>query len=181
MSLPNKFSFLNTLVPLPKLVSAALEYFGLKEIKGEKNNSVIMGMAKDLGIANIYVNDEMSWCALFISFLLKKVGKPLTFSGYELIRASSFSQWGNPVLKGQEKLGDILVFSRPGGAHVGIYVAESKETFFVLGGNQSDSVSITEISKSRLVAARRFYSIAPPSTVDKYIMDSNGLVSTNEA
>lgn len=179
--LPTKYKWINNIGPLPRMVVSALSFLGLKEYPGSANNPVIMAMAKEIGVSGIYTGDAMSWCAVFISYICKISDKPLPYTGYELLRAASFATWGNSVAQGQEALGDILVFSRPGGNHVGIYIAESATTFHVLGGNQSDSVNFTEIKKSRLIACRRFYAIGAPSSVKKYLLSSGGVVSTNEA
>ena len=181
MILPTKYKWLGTIGTLPKLVLAGLSFLGLKEFAGTANNPVLIDMAKRLGISSIYTSDALSWCALFISYLCVIADKPMPYTGYEIIRAASFVNWGNPVPKGREALGDILVFKRPGGNHVGIYIAESATTFHVLGGNQSDSVSFTEIKKDRLIACRRYYAIAPPASVKKYILSSSGMISTDEA
>lgn len=51
--------------------------------------------------------------------------------------------------------GAIGVFSRGENAgHVGILVGEDATDFYVLGGNQGDTVSIVRIAKTRLLAAR---------------------------
>jgi uncharacterized protein (TIGR02594 family) len=178
--LPTKYKWLSTVGPLPKMVVSALSYLGLKEYPGSANNPVIMEMARQLGVTNIYSGDSVSWCAVFISYICLISGKPMPFTSYEILRAASFASWGNPVEKGKEALGDILVFKRPGGNHVGIYIAESATTFHVLGGNQSDSVSFTEIKKDRMIACRRYYAVAAPASVKKYILSSGGKVSTNE-
>lgn len=79
-------------------------------------------------------------------------------------------------------LGDILVFKRDGGGHVGFYVAEDKDYYHVLGGNQSDSVNITRIAKYRCVGIRRCdWKTAQPNAVKKYIVEASGKISTNEA
>jgi len=181
MPIPAKYKWINEQGPLPKLVTAALNYIDLKETPGAGNSPVIMGMAKRLGVDNIYVSDSISWCALFISFLCVIADKPMPFKQYEILRAASYAKWGEAVPAGKEALGDILVFSRPGGNHVGLYIAESPTTFHVLGGNQSDAVTFTEIKKNRMIACRRFYSIAPPASVKKYLLSSTGVVSTDEA
>lgn len=186
MNLPKKFDWLTSpaTLPLPKLVAAGLQYLGIKEIPGQKSNPVIMNMAKQVGAEKIYKNDDTSWCALFMTFLCKMVGKPLPLlegDRYNMLRAAWFLNYGKKVPDGQAMLGDILIFERPGGNHVGLYIAESKTTYFVLGGNQSNAVTITEIKKDRLRQARRFYSIAAPASVKKYFMDASGLVSHNEA
>lgn len=174
-------SFLNTIGTLPKMVTEAMKYLGTKEIPGKQSNPVIMNMAKELGISNIYTNDDTPWCALFMSYICKKSGKPIPFSGYHYLRAASFSKWGKAVGKDDAQLGDILVFTRQGGGHVGLYIAETEKTFVVLGGNQGNAVSFTEIAKNRLSDVRRYYSIAAPESAKKYYVNSSGEVSQNEA
>lgn len=181
MQLPEKHKWLNTVGPLPRMIQNALRYLGQKEIPGPQSNTVIMNMAKEMQVHNIYTNDDISWCALFQSYICKISNKPMPYKAYQVLRAASFTTWGNKVEKGDEKLGDILVFKRPGGNHVGMYIAESDKTFFVLGGNQSNAVTITEITKGRLIACRRYYAIGPPASVKKYRMAASGKVSTNEA
>lgn len=181
MKLPDKFKWLLTIGTLPKMITAGLEHLGVKEIPGKESHPVIISMAIELGVRGIYTNDDTSWCALFQSYICKITGKPMPFKSYKILRAKSFASWGNPVVRGEERLGDILVFKRPGGHHVGMYIAESNISFFVLGGNQSNAVSITEIKKERLMACRRYYAIAAPASVKKYIQDSTGKFSTNES
>lgn len=176
-----KYEWLQKIGPLPKLVQAGLSYLGLKEYPGPSSNPVIMQMAKDLGVSNIYTNDDMSWCALFMCYLCKITGKPMPYRSYEILRAASFATWGNPVARGDERLGDIAVFKRPGGNHVGIVIAVTATTIVVLGGNQSNAVTITEIAKTRLSACRRYYSIAAPESAIQYVVSSTGKLSTNEA
>lgn len=178
--LPTKYKWINTIGPLPRMMVSALSFLGLKEYPGLGNNPVIMEMAKKLEVSDIYTADSISWCALFISYICIISGKPMPYSSYEILRAASFVNWGNQVIKGGEAFGDILVFKRPGGNHIGLHIAESATTFHVLGGNQSDSVSFTEIKKDRLIACRRYYAIGPPASVKKYILSSGGIISTNE-
>lgn len=181
MTLPEKYKWLSTIGTLPKLLTAGLQYMGVKETPGGESNPVIIQMAKDLGVSEIYDNDDISWCALFICYLCLVTGKPMPFKAYAILRAASFADWGEPVERGEEQLGDILVFTRPGGNHVGLYIAESKDSLHVFGGNQSNSVSIAEISKARLSASRRFYATQAPHSARKYLINSSGKMSTNEA
>ena len=52
----------------------------------------------------------------------------------------------------------------------------------VLGGNQSDSVSIVRIESARLVAVRRSpFKIAQPANVRPVVLARTGALSTNEA
>lgn len=50
--------------------------------------------------------------------------------------------------------GAVLIFERGSGGHVGFAVGQDDTHFFVLGGNQSDAVTIARVAKSRLLGAR---------------------------
>ncbi len=83
-------------------------------------------------------------------------------------------------------LGDILVFWREKKTgwkgHVGMYVGEDKTHYHVLGGNQSDSVSIARIEKGRLLGARRCkWKVNQPPNVRVVKLAATGIVTTNEA
>jgi cell wall-associated NlpC family hydrolase len=78
-------------------------------------------------------------------------------------------------------LGDVLLFSRGSGGHVGIYVGEDEKCYHVLGGNQGDAVSIVRIQKVRCIGIRRTdWSRAQPSNVRVIRLSSNGVISNNE-
>lgn len=178
-----RYEWLHNIGTLPKMISAALQYMGIKEVPGKGSNPVILNMAKQVGLEEIYKDDDTSWCALFINFIIRLTGKPWAGSSdpYDFLRAKHLLLWGSVVKTGDEKLGDVLIFDREGGGHVGLYVAESGTTFHVLGGNQSNSVSITEIAKVRLMGARRYYATTAPESAKKYVVDSSGELSKNEA
>lgn len=185
MTLQKPYDFLEKIGVLPKLVSAALQYLGVREFPGKANNPVIMNMAKEIGAGKIYVNDSaQAWCAVFMFFILKITGKPFPSIGddvYNLLRAKTFEGYGEPVSVDDIRLGDVVVFSRPDGFHVGIAIALSKNTVHNIGGNVGNKVSIAEMAKSRIVAVRRFYATVPPESAKRYLIDSSGKLSTNEA
>ncbi len=61
------------------------------------------------------------------------------------------------MLFGQETkpvTGAVLIFERGAGGHVGFALGQDDTLFCVLGGNQSDAVTIARIGKSRLLGAR---------------------------
>ncbi len=184
--LPPKYKFLEEIGVLPKLVSAGLQYLGVKEIPGIKNNPVIMDWANGLGLSKIYKNDEMAWCGLAIAHLLRISGKPqvdVQKDKYNYLRALYYKNWGYEVPIEEIQLGDIVGLIRDGGGHVGIAIAWSKDknTIFLMGGNQSNSFNISEFRKDRIAFARRYYAIAPPESAKQYFIDSTGNYSTNEA
>jgi hypothetical protein len=54
----------------------------------------------------------------------------------------------------QPIIGAVLIFERGSGGHVGFAIGQDDTHFYVLGGNQSDAVTIARIAKSRFLAAR---------------------------
>ena len=50
--------------------------------------------------------------------------------------------------------GAVLVFEHGSAGHVGFAIGQDDTSFFVLGGNQSDAVTVARIAKSRLLGAR---------------------------
>ena len=160
----------------PKVIVEGLRYYGVHEIKGPVHNQTIMGWARDLGIKE-YTADEIAWCGLFVARVVTK-------AGFDMVKNPLWAQnWLNfGTKKTIAELGDILVFKRDGGGHVGFYVAEDTNYFHVLGGNQSDQVNITRIAKNRCIGIRRCpWKIAQPKEVKQYVVAANGKVSTNES
>jgi uncharacterized protein (TIGR02594 family) len=176
--IPKKYQYL--LAPnMPKVIQAAMKMYGVMEVPGRKHNPVILGWAATLGIEKIYTNDELAWCGLAHAVALLRGGKPAALEGWDILRALKYKTYGMGVE--QPGIGDTLVFQRPGGGHVGFYVGESKSTYHVLGGNQSNAYNVTEIAKSRCVAKRSpIYNLRPASAVPVFL-DASGVVSTNEA
>lgn len=80
--------------------------------------------------------------------------------------------------------GDVLTFWRGTksgySGHVAFYYAEDKTHFHVLGGNQSNSVSVTRIARNRLLGARSPLTGGPYRRMRVHVAAS-GAVSTNEA
>lgn len=76
--------------------------------------------------------------------------------------------------------GAIVAFERPGGGHVGFLFGQDKTRFFVLGGNQGDTVSVTPIDRGRARGYRwpSTYSGRPGKLPE---MKSGAASSKNEA
>ncbi len=64
---------------------------------------------------------------------------------------------------------------------MGLYVGHDTSAFHVLGGKQSDRVSITRLSRNRLVAVRRPAYRAQPANVRPIPLAASGSLSVNEA
>lgn len=84
-------------------------------------------------------------------------------------------------------VGAVLVFwrGRPDGwqGHVGFYVGEDEQHYFVLGGNQSDAITITKIRKRRIrEGGVRWPRTYPMPKGGPVVGDGSGLaVTENEA
>lgn len=172
--IPEKYKYLNN-IELPRMVNIALDQIGTKEVLGTGNDATILSWAKELGISNTYNADSIAWCGLFVALVVKRSGripvdKPLW--------ARSWAKWG--IRQSVAMLGDVLVFSRDAGGHVGIYIAEDKDCYHVLGGNQSDAVTITRIKKTRCIARCRPAYNNQPKSVKQYFLEAGGIISVNE-
>ncbi len=179
MNLPDKYNWLEH-EPAPKMLLESIALYGVTEVPGSADNPVIMEWAKEVGVSGWFPNDATPWCGLDMGVCAYRAGWPIN---KQLLSALSWAEWGNHVPTGDEMLGDVLVFKRTGGGHVGQYIGESKTKFLVLGGNQSDMHGFTWIDKSRLFAARRApWRVAQPTNVRKVYLDDSGVVvSRNEA
>ncbi|MCB1501364.1 MAG: TIGR02594 family protein [Bauldia sp.] len=162
----------------PRMIVEALKLFGTLEAAGSRNNPTIVAWAKEVGgeVADLYKADSIPWCGLFLAVVAKRAGK--VFPQHPLW-ALSWSAFGSKVTAAG--LGDVLVFTRKGGGHVGLYVGEDAGAFHVLGGNQSDRVCITRVARSRLYAARRPLYRVQPDNVRPLHLEASGALSLNEA
>lgn len=173
MKLPSKYLWL-AYEGAPRHLVKALELYGVTEVIGSKHNPVILEWAKELGVA--YNADEIPWCGLFVGVCIKRANREPVEG---LLSSRNWVNFGvkSPV----PMLGDILVFARSGGGHVGFYVGEDDKNYFVLGGNQGNQVNILRISKKRLLEARRPAYHTPPLNIRKIVLNVKGPISDNEA
>ena len=138
----------------PAWLLAARAKLGTREAPGVANSPTIMGWAKKLGtkiLGMAYNADSVPWCGVFVAACVHEDGlTPAPIA----VRAKSWATWGQNIRPDRIAPGAVLVFERAGGGHVGFYVGEDTTSYHVLGGNQSDRVSITRIEKSRCIARR---------------------------
>lgn len=178
--LPDKFAWLAK-EPAPKALLEALDHYGVLEYPGKGSNPDILKWARELKVDGYYIDDDIPWCGLFVGIVVSRSGYKIPIS-LKTLGARNWISWGNPVFPGREMLFDVLIFTRPGGAHVGFYVGENEENFLVYGGNQSNAIGFTFIDKKRLVAARRFaWKIGQPPNVRKILLTYDGVRSDDEA
>lgn len=163
----------------PRWLLKARKYIGVKEAPGLGNSEIIMGWAAYLGgwIKSWYTGDSVPWCGLGAGALAKLCGFPRPSNP---LSALAWADWGSAL--GEASLGCWLVFKRPGGHHIGLYEGEDATHFYVLGGNQSNAVTVTRIAKDRCVAMRWPPGEPQPADHARVWMDAKGVpVSQNEA
>jgi uncharacterized protein (TIGR02594 family) len=134
----------------PRVIVEAVHLIGVQEIVGRQHNPIILDWAKEVNLPQ-YTNDEIPWCGLFVAVVVKR-------AGFEVVKDPLWARnWNNFGTKqSTAMLGDILIFTRPGGGgHVGFYAGEDDTCYHVLGGNQSNRVNVTRILKSRCIGIRR--------------------------
>lgn len=158
-------------LPWMKIAKSLL---GTEEEPGSGDNPEIIKWARGLGLINDYNHDSIPWCGLFAAHVASEAGFDVPDAP---LWALSWKNWGK---KSDEAYGALVVFKRNGGGHVGFLVGQDDDYYHVLGGNQSDSVCITKIDKSRCVGIRW------PDGVDEKLkkelphQDLDVSISTNE-
>ena len=139
------------------LYSIALKELGVQEHIGIAHNPRILAYHQATSLKAS--SDEIPWCASFVNWCLREAG----FNGTHSASARSFLAWGHDVLLEEAKQGDIVIFSRersaqgsnPTFGHVGFYAGRTATTINVLGGNQSNRVSLAAYPISKLLSVRR--------------------------
>lgn len=138
-------------------------YIGTTEGPGPEDNPAIMEMYASVG-HDWVEHDSVAWCAAFVGHCMEKAGLRST----RRLNARSYLDWGIPVDLADAQEGDIVVFSRGSKSwqgHVGFFVNTAGAMIEVLGGNQSDAVTIQRYAKSRLLEVRRAGNVAPAVTL----------------
>lgn len=123
---------------------------------------------------------EIAWCGAFVATCYRKWDKDIRIPDNPL----GARNWQNFGKATHPALGACLVFWRgsPQGwkGHVGFYFGEDDTHFHVLGGNQSDAVTVARIAKTRLLASR--WPAGQPTTSSPVLLTPDGVpISANEA
>jgi uncharacterized protein (TIGR02594 family) len=105
---------------------------------------------------------RIDWCAAFVNSVLKELGIPGSDTVSEWpLTARSFLRWGKRVKDPMP--GDIVVFPRGEEAwqgHVGFYYGTEYKNgikhYQILGGNQSDAVTLELFPAKTAISIRRY-------------------------
>lgn len=158
----------------PIWIDTARKFLGSAEIVGPQHSPFIIGLWKSIGLG--HKSEEIPWCMGFVMAMMQHSKYPYLKSG-----------WARDGLKYGVKLnepayGCIVVFARGSGGHIGFVVGrDARDNLMVLGGNQSDKVSIAAFSRTRVIGYR-WPGVYPfPERFNLPLLTSDGKLSTNEA
>ena len=181
-AIPTKYQWLSRCGLLPRCIQRGLELYGVQEIVGKGSNKTIIGWRDELNQNGVpivgYADDDIPWCGLYAAIVVYRAR-----GSAEVVKdplwALNWRKFG--VETDKPSLGDVLVYGRNGGGHVGFYIGEDSACYHTLGGNQANAVNIIRIQKDRLLCATRPRYANPPKSAKPFLMASAGLVSSNEA
>jgi uncharacterized protein (TIGR02594 family) len=166
----------------PLVLKEALRLYGTLEVAGPMSNPEIIRWAKEVNdtVGDWYTGDDKAWCGLFVAVCLRRAGY-VPPNGFNALRALYYAHWGRFIPSEKDYcIGDIGIFTREGGGHVGFLVGQDHDAVHVLGGNQGNKVGIDRLKKERLHAVVRCpYKTFKPSPLPA-LRPSGGL-SYNEA
>jgi uncharacterized protein (TIGR02594 family) len=125
------------------------------EMQGATHNPRILAYFEATSLKA--TTDEVPWCAAFVNWCLREAGLEGTGSA----QARSFLRWGFTIPVEKIEPGDVVVFSRGNRSeqgHVAFFLewtSERNRCMNIIGGNQSDRVSVATYSTQRLLSVRR--------------------------
>jgi uncharacterized protein (TIGR02594 family) len=181
--LPAQYNWLKNIGTLPRMVTHGIDLLGTKEVIGSGSNRTILAWRDILNQRGVriigYSDDSVPFCGLFLAFIAFFRKEDANEVPTSPLWALNWLNYGTAVDKAM--LGDVLVFKRTKGGHVGLYIAEDKTHYHVLGSNQSDNTNIMRIAKNRCVGIRRPKYQNKPESVKSYVVAPQGNISQNEA
>ncbi|KQO43038.1 NlpC/P60 family protein [Methylobacterium sp. Leaf85] len=134
----------------PAWLTLAADEVGTVEGIGKSNNPKVIRYFADAGFTGIK-DDSVAWCSAFVGAMLHRAGPKPSGS----LAARSYEGWGvglpGPVL------GCIATKKRGNSSwqgHVAFVVGANKDQVFLLGGNQSDAVTVAAFKRSEVTAYR---------------------------
>ncbi len=147
----------------------AQRYIGIHEIGGNKDHPLILWWLS-LCEAPWATHDEVPWCSAFLNGIAWELRLPRSKD----LRARSWLNVGTPVLRSETEVRvgfDVAILKRAGTdglgggepgpeviehpGHVGLVASLDYNAIWLLGGNQSNSVSLATFKPQRILGIRR--------------------------
>lgn len=136
--------------PVPWMAIAEMEEArGVRELAGAAENPRIIEYHAETSLKA--TRDEVAWCSAFACWCMEQAGIRSTRSA----AARSWVGWGRAIE--HPVPGCIAIFRRGGNpkqGHVAFYVGRQGDRIQVLGGNQSNRVSIASYAAHQLIGYR---------------------------
>lgn len=136
----------------PAHMIVARAELGVSEILGHRHNTRIIEYHAATPLAA--KEDEVAWCSAFVCWCMERVGRSHTRSA----AARSWLSYGARILPEHARYGDVVVFARGKSSwqgHVAFFVFAEPGRIHVLGGNQSNRVSVAAYGTGSLLGIRR--------------------------
>ena len=131
---------------------------GITEVSGRESNSRIIEYFSTTTIKA--TDDAVPWCSAMMNWAVNQIG----MTGTDSAASASWAKWGEALKKPAD--GCIIGFIREDGSgHVGIYIGEDQYNYKILGGNQSDTVKISNFAKTKDDEGTRTWYFRRPKTV----------------
>lgn len=136
--------------------SRAERYLGIAEMAGKLDHPLVQWWLSLCGFGT-EVHDEVPWCSAFVNGIAWDLRLPRSKSAL----ARSWLEVGRPVSVNEAKPGfDVVILSRGISAvtgHVGFFAGWDAATggVSILGGNQSNMVSVKTFPKADVLGIRR--------------------------
>jgi uncharacterized protein (TIGR02594 family) len=139
----------------------AHRFVGIKELDGTRHHPLIQWWLYLCGF-DYDSADEIPWCSAFVNGVMWDLRLPMSKSGM----ARSWLKVGDFVDPQYAMLGDVVILKRgaPPSGHVGFFAGWAQPEpgviakpldLLILGGNQSDSVSIQNFPQASVLGVRR--------------------------
>ena len=157
-------------------IHIARSYLGLSEIGATNKHPTIDAWAKALSGKWLI---GQPWCGMFCAQVFKEAGLEHKIPK-DFFRAKEWENAGTRLTK--PAYGCVVTFTRDGGGHVGFVVGKTKTGMLkVLGGNQSNAVTIQDFDPKR-VTSYRWVSTGTVPNEHRYDLPvlPAGKISTNE-
>lgn len=139
-----------------ELIQRACATLGTREVDGPKSNPTILGWIREF-LPWARDDSTTAWCAVWLAKLMRDCGLGIPGAPY---RAKSWETWGVPVPPVDGYAGDVVVLKRGKNAyHVAILLKYSFDKIWVIGGNQSDAVTVATYPASSVISVRRLWGL----------------------
>lgn len=137
-----------------QLYAAAQRYLGIAEVDGPASHPLIAQWIAQAATWLDRDDSKTAWCGCFRGALGYQTATGVPKDHY---RAAAWLRWGRAIEPSRCEQGDTIILDRKGGHHVALLDRFSPDlrTVWLLGGNQSNKVSIARFDARLIIGLRR--------------------------